>query len=216
MYQHHTIAAGFVLVNHGKTDAALAAAREQLGEDTWTSGYSERASITVRSHLKKAEVPVVTKITGALKSIACAETKDAKGNVYRKVRVEIQEDGKEQSAILTMEPREEFAQRLLAKLEAVGVGEIVTIGAFPEVVERNGRTFANHIATLKDRDGNEIKPTKDHFRQANDAVQAALGALKAAGIEDRQVINKARSSSKADYFWKLAKSLETEQQAATA
>lgn len=216
MYQHHTIAAGFVLVNHGKTDDALSAAREQLGEDAWTSGYTERSSITTRSHLKKADVPVVTKIAGALKSISCKETKDSKGNVYQKIRVELQEDGKEQSTILTMEPREEFAQRLLAKLENVGVGEIITVGAFAEVIERNGRTFANHIATVKDRDGAEIKPSKDHFRQANDAVQAALGALRAAGIRDNQVINKARQASKAEYFWALAKSLETTQQTATA
>lgn len=207
MIKHHTIAAGFLLIDDYKTDNALASAKGRIGEDIWKRGYTERSCIEVRKALKEAGAPFQTKITGVLKSISCTQTSDG-SNTYQKVRVEVQ-IAEDKTVILSLEPGLEFTQRLLAKLEVVEAGQTLTIGAFVELVSRGGgRTFVNHLATVKSQSGDEIKALREHFAEAAKASAAAEQAMAPLGM-DEKTIKSAKMAAKTNYFWKLAQAIAT-------
>jgi len=210
MLQHNTVVSGFILVNDENTNQALAAAKAKIGDAEWKSGYSEEKCKIARAMLKEHRASCAFKLEGRLTRVSTAETKDAQGNTFRKVRVTLGE-GRE-STILSLDVGTEFCERLLPKLGAavvqLGIGAQVSITCFPDVVERDGRTFVNHVASLKDAQGNQVKATKPHFRMAQDAAQAAVEALQKAGIKDRKALNMARESAKEEYFFDLAQKLE--------
>ena len=208
MLQHNTIVSGFILVNDAATNAALTAAKGAIGADEWKKGYSEERCKTARSTLKAAQVPVQYKLTGPVTKVSTTETKDGEGNTYRKVRVAL---GTEKtSPILSLDVGTEFCERLLPKLGAAvalhGIGAEVTITCFPDVVERDGRTFVNHVASVK-IDGEEVKATKPHFQLATQAATTASEALVAAGVKDKKAINAVKASAKEEYFYALAHKL---------
>jgi hypothetical protein len=214
MMQHHTIAAGFVAVNGAATDAALAKAKMEIGEAGWKAGYTEERCRSTRAYLKTAGVPVVTKLSGLLVGVARAQTHDTAGNVYEKVRVTLANGAGDSvtTEVLSMDLPTEFCQRLLVKLEAAvlefGPGVPVEIGAFAEVVRRDGRAYANHIAFVKDARGSEIKAVADHFTEAMSAAFAAEAALLAAKVKGKEALSAAKKSAKADYFGELAGKIE--------
>lgn len=208
MLQHNTIVSGFILVNDAATNAALTAAKGQIGSDEWKKGYSEERCKIARSTLKTAQVPVQYKLTGPITKVSTTETKDGEGNVYRKVRVAL---GTEKtSPILSLDVGTEFCERLLPKLGAAvalhGVGTEVTITCFPDVVERDGRIFVNHVASVK-INGEEVKATKPHFQLAATAAATASDALVAAGVKDKKALNAVKASAKEEYFYALAQKL---------
>ena len=208
MLQHNTIVSGFILVNDAATNAALTAAKGQIGSDEWKKGYSEERCKIARSTLKTANVPVQYKLTGPITKVSTTETKDGEGNVYRKVRVALGND--RASPILSLDIGTEFCERLLPKLGAAvaihGIGAEVTIICFPDVVERDGRTFVNHIASVKIA-GEEVKATKPHFQLAAQAATTASDALVAAGVKDKKALNAVKASAKEEYFYALAQKL---------
>lgn len=204
MYQHNTIVSGFVLVNDPATTAALAEARGAIGEAGWKAGYTKEKSEIARVALKKHGAPVLTKLSGTLSGVFTPQTKDAQGNVFQKVRVFL--NNGQDSTVLSLDLGTEFCERLLPKLEAAindrGIGVAITIACFPTSVDRGGRTFVNHVASVK-TDGQEVK-AESHFRRAQDACTAAVAALAKAGVKAKAAIDATRKAAKEEYFLGLA------------
>ncbi len=205
MYQHNTIVAGFILVNDATTNAALQEARAEIGEAGWKAGYTEERSKVARAALKKHGAPLLTKLSGTLSGVFTPQTKDAQGNVFQKVRVFL--NNGQDSTVLSLDLGTEFCERLLPKLEAAvkdnGVGVSITISCFPTSVERGGRSFVNHVASVKDSDKKEIK-AESHFRRAQDASTAAVAALAKAGVKAKAALDATRKAAKEEYFLGLA------------
>ena len=204
MYQHNTIVSGFVLVNDPATTAALAEARGAIGEAGWKAGYTKEKSEIARVALKKHGAPVLTKLSGTLSGVFTPQTKDAAGNVFQKVRIFV--NNGQDSTVLSLDLGTEFCERLLPKLEAAikdrGIGVAITIACFPTSVDRGGRTFVNHVASVK-TDGQEVK-AESHFRRAQDACTAAVAALAKAGVKAKAAIDATRKAAKEEYFLGLA------------
>ena len=204
MYQHNTIVSGFVLVNDPATTAALAEARGAIGEAGWKAGYTKEKSEIARVALKKHGAPVLTKLSGTLSGVFTPQTKDAAGNVFQKVRVFL--NNGQDSTVLSLDLGTEFCERLLPKLEAAikdrGIGVAITIACFPTSVDRGGRTFVNHVASVK-TDGQEVK-AESHFRRAQDACTAAVAAIEKAGVKAKAAIDATRKAAKEEYFLGLA------------
>ena len=204
MYQHNTIVSGFILVNDATTNAALQEARAEIGEAGWKAGYTEERSKVARAALKKHGAPLLTKLSGTLSGVFTPQTKDAQGNVFQKVRVFL--NNGQDSTVLSLDLGTEFCERLLPKLEAAikdrGIGVAITIACFPTSVDRGGRTFVNHVASVK-TDGQEVK-AESHFRRAQDACTAAVAALEKAGVKAKAALDATRKAAKEEYFLGLA------------
>ena len=204
MYQHNTIVSGFVLVNDPATTVALAKARGAIGEAGWKAGYTKEKSEIARVALKKHGAPLLTKLSGTLSGVFTPQTKDAQGNVFQKVRVFL--NNGQDSTVLSLDLGTEFCERLLPKLEAAikdrGIGVAITIACFPTTVNRGGRTFVNHVASVL-TDGQEVK-AESHFRRAQDACTAAVAALAKAGVKAKAAIDATRKAAKEEYFLGLA------------
>lgn len=206
MVQRNTVVDAFVRVGDPKTDEALQAARQTVGEDAWKSGYSLERFSQARSVLRKHGVEPIPTLAGRLLDVCPAQT-EHNGNKFDKLRVVL--DSGSGSTILTSDMQSEFSQRLLAKLDAATQGghRDVTIGGFAEEVKRDGKTFVNHVATLKGADGQEIKAVPGHFAKAAERAQDSADLLRAAGLATPQILQSAQIAARTEHFTALAEKI---------
>ncbi|AEK57923.1 conserved hypothetical protein [Acidithiobacillus caldus SM-1] len=206
MMQRNNIVNGFVLVNDEATNKALAAAKEEVGEAAWKQGHSEEREKIARAKLKEQGVRYETELSGKLDKVDVAETQ-AKGTTFKKLRVTLEQDNGDK-VILSADLNSEYAQRLLPKLESVEPGQKITIGGFATKVERDGREFTNHVATIKDEQGQEIKAKENHFEKAQEEVKKAQEPMIASGSgKNKMVMNKIAESAREKYFEGLAQNI---------
>lgn len=211
MIQHSTVVGGLIPVNDAKVEAVIEAAftdlaakastdtKKAAGEDVRKLGYTEGHARFVSQRLKEAGFPVVRKVAGELKGIGYVVNRDSKGVQHHKLRVLLGED------LLSLDLSGEYAQRMAVKLEGVlanGVEGAISISAFAEIIERDGRKFANHIAAVKDSRGSEIKAAKDHFRIVQQQVAEATAKIRSAEAKAGE-----RKAIKVEYFAALAQQL---------
>ncbi len=158
--------------------------------------------------MKENGVKPETEISGKLTNIAFAETQHDK-QIFKKLRVTLENEtgGK---TVLSADLDKEFTQRLIAKLENAEKGQQVSIGGFAKVKEKDGRTFVDHVATLKDAEGKDIPAVAGRFREAQDIANKAMEPLKAAGIDNQEVFTKTASAAREKYFEGVLKSLAAE------
>ena len=213
LVQHHTLADAFLQVKDDATDKALARARADIGEADWKKGFTVEKRDKVREALKAHGVPLETQIAGKLDRVALAETRNG-NQVFQKLRVTLGHEtlagGTPGKTVLSADLDSEFAQRLAAKLEAAQPGQAVTIGGFASVKEKDGRSFVDHVATLKGPDGKEIQPVKEHFKEAQALSEAAIEPLKAAGLGANQtLLTQTASAARAQYFERVVRDMES-------
>ncbi len=209
LMQRNNLADAFLLVNDDATEKALAEARAEVGDAEWKKGFSPETKKIVRDTLQAHGVRYEEKLQGKLLDVQTAETQ-ANGEKFQKLRVTLEQDG--HKTTLSADLNSEFAQRLLAKFDTASkehAGEVVTLGGFASPVERNGREFVNHVATLKDAEGQEIPAAQGHFQAAQEKARAAQEPLKAAGIADKKVLNSIAETTRETYFKELADSLHS-------
>ncbi|MBU2754983.1 hypothetical protein HFU84_06995 [Acidithiobacillus sp. CV18-2] len=209
MMQRNNLANAFVAVNDGATNAALAAAKAEVGEAAWKQGHTEETEKATRAAFKTHGARYETEISGKLTGIALAETQ-ANGEKFQKLRVTL-EHGADKT-ILSEDIGSEFAQRLIAKLDRASqehAGQMITIGGFAEsVTKEDGRTFTNHVATLKDAQKQEITAIPGHFEQAQMRIGQAQTPMIAAGMGDnKKVLSQIADSARAAYFAEVVQTM---------
>ena len=214
MMQRNNLVNGFVTVNDEPTQKALDQAKAEIGDAAWKQGHTPDTERVARAALKAQGARYETTLSGKLTEVSMAETK-ANGETFRKLRVTL-ENG-EDKTILSVDLGSEFAQRLIAKLDRATqehAGQEVTIGGFAEAVEREGshpgesKTFTNHVATLKDAQGQEIPVVPGHFERAQERIAQAQESLRQAGMGDnRKVMNQVAQSTRETYFAEIVQGM---------
>ncbi|ACK77843.1 hypothetical protein RU820_07410 [Acidithiobacillus ferrooxidans] len=207
MMQRNNLADAFVLVNDEQTNAALKAAREQIGDAEWKKGYSPENKAIVRDALKEHGARYEQLLKGNLVGVQVAETQ-ANGETFRKLRVTLENEAGR--TILSADMGSEFAQRLITKLDTATrehAGGEISIGAFAKQTERDDRTFVDHVATMKGPDGQEVPATPGHFEKARERVEAAQKPMLDAGMKDRKILNQIAASTRESYFAEVAAGL---------
>ena len=208
MMQRNNLVNGFVTVNDEPTQKALDQAKAEIGDAAWKQGHTPDTERVARATLKAQGARYETTLSGKLTKVSLAETQ-ANGETFKKLRVTL-ENGADKT-ILSAELGSEFAQRLIAKLDRASqehAGQVVTIGGFAETVERDGKTFANHVATLKDAQGQEIPAVPGHFEKAQERIAQAQEPLRQAGMgENRKVLNPIAQSTREAYFAEVVQEL---------
>lgn len=208
MMQRNNLANAFIAINDGPTNAALAAAKTEIGEATWKQGHTPGAEKTVRAALQAQGARYETELSGELTGITLAETQ-ANGEKFQKLRVTL-ENGADKT-ILSADLSSEYAQRLIAKLDRASqeqAGQTVSISGFAESVERDGRAYTNHVATMRDAQKQEITAVPGHFEQAQERVSQAQAPMLAAGMGDnKKVLNQIADTAREAYFAEVVQGL---------
>lgn len=205
LMQYHTVAGMLLPINNTVINAALERAKAAVGEATWKTGYSGSkkggGTMAARSELELlGKKP--SALCGRLTSVKCASTGDGAGNAYQKVRVRFEIEGSE-DVIVSLDVDSEMAQRLTQKLMNVEPGTSVTFNPFSTIVNKGGRDYANHVASLKNEHGREIEAPPNLWTQAQQLADDAENALKALNITDKKTINKTKATKKAEFHFKL-------------
>jgi hypothetical protein len=208
MVQRNNLANAFVKVNDEATTKALAQAKAQIGDAAWKQGHTPEAEKIVRAALKERGASYETQLSGKLTRVSLAET-EANGAKFQKLRVTLENDGGK--TILSADLGSEFAQRLIAKLDRATQeqpGQTVTIGSFAETVERDGKSFVNHVATLKNADGKEIQAMPGHFERAKEAITKAQEPLIASGVGgNKAILNNIADATRQAYFAEVVRGM---------
>lgn len=200
LYGHNPVVGGFVPTgkNEVEINAALDGARTEVGEPNWKRGNTGNlpngATAIARAKLEAIGF-VPQPLIGKLSKIGMEETRDGSGNVYTKLRVRIDGDA---GGMLSLDVSSEVAQRLIQKLDQVTPGSDITINAFATQVVRNGREFVNHVASVKDVNGVEVKSAGGFWDKAQAAANAAADALTSMGISDKKLLNTAKATKKVE------------------
>jgi hypothetical protein len=201
MMQRNNLVNGFIEVNDEATQKALDQAKAEIGDAAWKQGHNPETEKVVRAALKAQGARYEKELTGKLTDVSLAETR-ANGETFRKLRVTL-ENG-EDKTILSADLGSEFAQRLIAKLDRATqehAGQAVIIGGFAEAVEKDGRAFTNHVATLKDAQKQEIPVIPGHFERAKEAIDKAQEPMRQAGmVENRKILNQVARAARESYF----------------
>lgn len=193
---YSTIGGNFYTHNEG-LEKAIDTAKTRVGDDTWKKGYSaaepDGATVAIRAELKQAGIQPV-EVEGVLTNVSFVENKDASGNTYPKLRVDVEKE--DDKLVLSLDLKSDVAQRLLSKLDNCNPGDRVKISAWPSPVTKGDRTFINHAVSMKDNQGVEVPVNSNfssHLKQQSDGIEASL---KSAGIDDKKVINNAKTSKR--------------------
>lgn len=184
MFQYHTVAGGFVSLDK-HTEGVIAQVRSQFERSVWNAGYTTikgKPTDVLRDALNSQGL-LISSFTGTVTRVYYHVNTD-KGNEYKKCRIEMKTAATGEEIILTLDMGGEFTQRLIQKLEALGDNrdQVVTILPFQQMVERNNRWFCNHICSLKNENGEEIKALTGHSKMCQDKITAAIETLKKMGL----------------------------------
>ncbi|MBU2762691.1 hypothetical protein [Acidithiobacillus caldus] len=203
MLERNNIVNGFVLVNDEATKKALAAAKEEVGEAAWKQGYSEEREKIARAMLKEHGARYETVLSGYPEKVEIVQN-NANGAVLDKVRVTLGQVNGDKYILSENLNNNDFSQGLLAKLDSVEPGQKITIGGFvsPRENEKDGKTYFNHIAFVKDEFGQEIRDKKEHFKKVKEMVKTAKESMQ--GFENNKTVMKnVENSVKLNYFKEL-------------
>lgn len=206
LMEFNTLADAFLPVKDEATDKAMGEAKKAIGDAEWKKGFSKEKRDQVRAILKENGARYETNLSGKLMGVEHAETQGG-GLTFNKLRVVLESD--QGKTTLSTDMKSEFAQRLIAKLDTATkehAGADVTVGGFASEKEKDGRTFVDHVATLKGPDSQEIKAAEGHFEKARDLAAAAQEPLKAQGM-DKDVLNKVAASAREKYFTEVTEGL---------
>jgi len=205
---YSTILGGF----YAKTkefEVAMMKARASIGDETWKRGFSAGeiggATEAARMEIRAAGIKPVT-VAGNFNLAAYVENTDAANNVYKKLRVGI--DCFDHQILLSVDLKDDVAQRLISKLYTARPDQFLTISAWPTVVERNGRSFINHAVSVKDENKQEIPASKEfseHVKKQTDGVQAALSTV---GVTDNKTVAAAKVNKRIECHQQLLKRIE--------
>ena len=193
---YSTIVGGF----YAQTDTleqAILRARNRVGDDMWKRGYSANdphgATVAANWELREAGISPVP-FEGDLIHVGFVENRDSSGNAYPKLRIGVQT--MEDQLLLSLDLKGDVAQRLVVKLDNCMPGQYVRIAAWPTFVDRGGRKFVNHAASMKTADGQEIPANSAFSAEVRTQTDAVATALEGAGVTDKKVVSTAKANKR--------------------
>ncbi len=193
---YSTITGGFY-AHTENLEKAINIARTNVGDDVWKKGFSGKdssgATAAAMAELNAAGIEPV-KVEGELKNVSFTENKDNSGNVYPKLRVEIEKDN--ESLLLSLDLKSDVAQRLIAKLDNCQPGDHIKVAAWATPVDRGERTYINHAASVKNSNGEEVKANSEFTSNIKNQTDTLENTLKSAGINDTKVISTAKTNKR--------------------
>lgn len=188
---------GDFFVNTPELGEAVGKARAKVGDDVWKKGFSaddpKGATAAAVAELKSAGIKPV-RVEGTVNNVSYGENTDGSGNVYPKLKVDIQNNDRE--LLVSLDLKSDVAQRMIAKLDGVNSGDSVKISAWASPVEKGERTFINHAVSIKNQNGEEIKVNPAFSESVKSQTQALEANLKNVGVQDKSVINTARNTKR--------------------
>ncbi|QVN18984.1 hypothetical protein [Burkholderia pyrrocinia] len=191
---------GWLMELNDRTKAALDEVRKQFDEDDWKHGFTGNRGVTTEARRMLEERGVAgERLTGRIVAAYYAESQDeVRKLTYPYVRVKLV-DGAE-GYLVSFGLHTGPARMLIQKLLAVKPGQVVTLAAFGKL---NDEGYANHAASLKDEAGEEIKGPGGLFKAAEAVAQEKIAALKAQGMDDRELIARARAQAYLEFHRQL-------------
>lgn len=184
-------------------------ARVLVGEDVWKRGFSgldpKGATVAAKKALQDAGISPI-KLEGELVHIGFVENRDNSGNTYPKLRVGLQ--NLDDQYLLSLDLKSDVAQRLVVKLDNCEHGDYIRISAWPTPVERGGRQYINHAASIKDSEGKEIPANSEFSAQVKAQTESVEATLKAAGITDKKVVATAKATRRIEAHKDLLLSIQ--------
>jgi len=194
-------------------EAAMMRARHAVGDDVWKRGFSgsqPNGATSLAQKETRAMGVAAVNVAGNLVGVSFVENTDGSGNTYPKLRVAI--ECVDHQILLSIDIKDDVAQRLLSKLSNCNPDQFITISAWPTPVERNGRTFINHAVSVKDEGRVEV-PANTEFsawvKKTTDAVREALNVV---GVSDEKTIATAKMAKRIEahkqFLARVAKKFE--------
>ena len=206
---YSTIVGGF-FAQSDELAAAIDRARARVGDDVWKRGFSGSdsygATVAANWDLNEAGIKPVT-FEGELTHVGFVENSDASGNKYPKLRIGVQ--SMDDQFLLSLDMKGDVAQRLVVKLDNCNPGDYVRISAWPTVVERDGRQYVNHAASIKDSDGKEVPANSGFSASVKSQTEKVESALQAAGITDKRVVSTAKTNKRIEAHKELLLQIQT-------
>lgn len=198
-------------------ETVIKKARSEVGDDVWKRGYSGwdegGATLSAKNHLTTAQIHPVS-FEGELIHVGFVENRDASGNLYPKLRVGVQ--NLDDQFLLSLDLKSDVAQRLIVKLDNCQPGEYIRVSAWPTVVEKEGRKFVNHAASMKDANSKEIPPNSLFSIEVKKQTDSVDAALRAVGVTDKKVIATAKANKRVEAHKDLLFKIQSRFVASTA
>lgn len=185
---------GGIFLSSPESDSAIASAKALVGEAEVKKGFTGNSGATAQARKFLKENSVASgNISGKLVHANLRSTeKDGRKFVYVNVCLKDEAD----LYCLSVPATHESAQMLTRKLANAKFGEMTTINLFA-VMEKStnpaypDREFAKHIASVK-QNGEEVTGVSPS--PIKTLVDAQLAKLKDSGIDDPEMLKRARNS----------------------
>lgn len=183
-------------------ECAVRSARNEAGDDAWKRGFTGStqggATAIARKHFREYQIePAV--VEGEISYVGFVMNRDEAGNEYPKLRVGLVNPAGDQ-LMLSLDVKTDVAQRLIVKLDNCMPGQFIKISAWASPVERDGRTFINHAASVKDSNDKEIPANSVFSKTVKEVCDGVERTLRTAGISDKKVIATAKATKRIDEF----------------
>jgi hypothetical protein len=209
VYLEYSPTPGVLVISNEANRGILKEARELVGEDNWKGGFDgiggSSNTSKARKFLAENGLPASTVLDGEIVAAYYSERQHEKG-VYQDVRMKLLDQESGEGYLVTLPLQSTAGQMLIRKLanDAVERGvEISAFSVFPGTGrkdEASGRTFYDSAVQLKDAEGNEIKQALGIFEAAIEHVKAKMAVLRDSGVDDREVMSKARLSAMRNFY----------------
>lgn len=185
---------------------AIKAVKAEIGEEQVKKGFTGNTGATAKArNALRNEGVQFGRMNGAVTGVRLIE-RDVQGRKTSYLSLTVSdEDGKNNLSIAVAA---RGAQMLIRKLANVQIGQQAEIGLFATYGQREGaeRAYAEHGATLK-QNGVEVKGI-DPKENLSPAVNAAVEALKAAGVDDKETISRRRAAVELNFHVELLQNIE--------
>lgn len=187
--------------------AAIKAVKAEIGEDEVKKGFTGNTGATAKARdtLRNAGVQF-GRMHGALTGVRLIE-RDVQGRKTPYLSLTVSDDDGKYNLSVAVAAR--GTQMLIRKLANAKIGEQTEIGLFATYGQREGadRAYAEHGATLKQFNA-EVKGI-DPKETLSPTVNAAVEALKAAGVDDKETISRRRAAVELQFHVSLLQDIES-------
>lgn len=200
---------GMLYVSTPESEAAIKEAKAAVGGDTevkkgFAGDRGDSASAKARKMLADKSIVPVT-VIGALMT-AKVVNRDVEGRPTPYLNVGLKDD--DGRYYISVALAQQSAQMLARKLANSKPGVETSIKLFATYDKKEGadRAYAEHGASVT-QDGTQV-PGIDPRKNLVPAVEAAMEAIKAAGVDDKETLNKRRNAVELQFHERIMEDVE--------